>query len=104
MTESSKLLNSMNISQSGVSVYIEGGHKPLMTESSKLLNSMTKKFRKKRKSGQEQTQTEMDLRHGYAFSQSEGEGVSQAEYIRRYDTSRPRLKNLFKRSPPVVVV
>merc|ERR1711936_553806 len=89
-TDKIRIAEAMNISQSGVSVYIEGGNKPLMTESSKLLNSMTKKFRKKRKSGQEQTQTEMDLRHGYAFSQSEGEGVSQAEYIRRYDTSRPR--------------
>jgi len=101
-TDRIRIAEAMNISQSGVSVYIEGGHRPL-TESSKLLNSMTKKFRKNRRKS-EQTPTEMDLRHGYAFSQSEGEGVSQAEYIRRYDTSRPRLKNIFKRSTPVVVV
>jgi len=76
----------MNISQSGLSVYTEGG--PKLSESSKLLNSMTKKFRKNR--GQEPSPTEMDLRRGYAFSQSEGGTVTQSEYIRRYDTSRPR--------------
>ncbi len=35
----------------------------------------------------------VELQTGYAFSQEEGGAVSQLEYIRRYDTTKPRQKS-----------
>jgi len=73
-----------------VANYLEGGKRPLLTESSRLLRNVRKRFRKNKQRQEEQATMEMDVRHGYAFSQEEGGAVSQGEYIRRYDTTRPR--------------
>merc|ERR1712154_670634 len=73
-----------------VAVYVEGSRRPL-TESSRLLRNVRKRFRKNKQKQEEQATMEMDVKHGYAFSQEEAGAVSQAEYIRRYDTTtRPR--------------
>jgi len=72
-----------------VAVYVQGGKRPL-TESSRLLRNVRKRFRKNKQRQEEQATMEMDVRHGYAFSQEEAGAVSQGEYIRRYDTTRPR--------------
>eukprot|EP00092_Neocalanus_flemingeri_P094212 GFUD01119777.1.p1 GENE.GFUD01119777.1~~GFUD01119777.1.p1 ORF type:complete len:1194 (-),score=278.48 GFUD01119777.1:164-3745(-) len=72
-----------------VAVYVEGGRRPI-SETSRLLRNVRKRFRKNKQRQEEQATMEMDVRHGYAFSQEEAGAVSQGEYIRRYDTTRPR--------------
>ena len=73
-----------------------------LTEASALLANFRRAFRRNSSQQQPQQQQqqqhpqageEIELRRGYAFSQEERGAISQTEFIRRYDTTRPASAN-----------
>jgi phospholipid-transporting ATPase len=94
-----------------VSAYVEsaGTSRPRPTEQSSLIRNVKKVFTRRAASSRASSaqiagsarsaastggrHEDMELQTGYAFSQEEGGAVSQVEYIRRYDTTKPRMNS-----------
>ncbi|XP_060800774.1 probable phospholipid-transporting ATPase IA isoform X1 [Amyelois transitella] len=59
-----------------------------LTETARLLQNVRSVFSRRSTT---RVNMELELSHGFAFSQEEGGSVSQADMIRAYDTSQPRV-------------
>ena len=76
---------------------------PSASENSALLNGVRRVLSKKRNQrdaesggtpgGSRFAEEQVEMQHGFAFSQEEGGAVSQVEYIRRYDTTKPKSRS-----------